>query len=173
MRDLPLEERERLGVAREGRGRPRTIALAPARPDVYLQQLSELREEATALDPVVAAATDPERAAEVLDRTMFALAVECASLKFDRVQAEKRGVDVGALCSRRVAGLAQIASLFCERRRHEPDRLDVRGEKVQKIVANFMEVLREAAEETLGPDAQAFLASYAVKLSGWEDRVDP
>jgi hypothetical protein len=172
LRDLPADERRRLGIVRQGRSRPRRIEPRPERDD-YLEQVDQLRAEAASMDPLLTAATDPARGADVLDETLRALAVECASLAFERVQAEKCGRDVGTICSRRVSGLAQIANLVVERRRHEPDCLDVRGEKFQKLVTYFLTFLKEATEEVLGPDAERFLAAYRERLSGWEDRIDP
>jgi hypothetical protein len=173
VRDLPRAERQRLGVPREGRSRPRTIAPAPPPRDNYLEQLAHLRAEAAAADPIVDATTDPERSAEVLDQTLLALAVEAAAIGFERVRAEREGRDVGQLCSRRVDGLSRLASLVVERARWEPDTLDLRSPKMQKAVDYFNAMLAETAEETLGPDAQRLLAGYQARLVGWQDKIDP
>jgi hypothetical protein len=171
LRDLPEDERKRLGVVREGKGRPRRVEVRPERDD-YLDQLAQLRAGAAAADPLVVA-TDPEKAVDILDESLMQMARECSGLAFIRMQAEKRGAEVGALCSRRISGLVQIAALVVERHRLQPRGLDVRGEKFQKVTNLFMQIMREAAEETLGPDAERFLSAYAAKVSGWEDRVDP
>ena len=172
VRDLPLAERDHLGVAREGRSRPRVIARQP-KADTYLAELAEARAEAAAAAPLVSANKDPDQDVDILDVALRELARECGAIAFERTQAELRGVDVGPLCSRRISGLVQIAALVVEKDRRHPPDLDVRGAPMQKIVANFMALLREAAEETLGPDAEKFLSAYTVKVSGWEDWVDP
>ncbi len=172
LRDLPAAERERLGVVREGMGRPRRVELRPEGDD-YLDQLAQLRAEVVAAEPLVVATTDPAQAVDVLDESLVQLARECAALAFERMQAEKRGADVGPLCSRRISGLVQIASLVVERHRQQPRGVDVRGNKFRRVVRFFMQAMREAAEETLGSAAGPFLAEYERRLLGWEDRVDP
>jgi hypothetical protein len=148
-------------------------ALTPPAPDVAVTPDDRGR-EALAADPVVAAAVDPERAAEVLDQTIRELAVECASIGFERLRVERESRDVGPLCSRRVSGLTQIAALAVERHRHRPNALDVRGHKFQGVVNSFISILKETALETLAPaTAERFLTGYQAKLSGWEDKVDP
>jgi hypothetical protein len=177
LRDLPEAERLRLAVIREGRGRPKQIEPRPEpslERDDYLEHLSELRTQATAADPVVAASANPPRDLAVFDEALRQIAVESAAIKFLRIEAERRGGEIGALCSRRIDGLVRIGSLFCDRRRHEPQDLDVRGGRFQKIVSNFHKMMREAASETLGPEAaERFLAEYQQRLFGWEDRFDP
>jgi hypothetical protein len=173
LRDLPEAERLRLGVRREGRGRPRQIAPPPEQ-DNYLEQLDTLRWQATTADPVVSAASDPGRAAQVLDQAIFQLAVECGSLAFDRIQAEKRGLEIGPLCSRRISGLAQIASLVVLGQRYRKGEPDVRGDKFQTLVRYFHEAMAQCAREMLASeDAERFLGKYRELVTGWEDKIDP
>ncbi len=173
VRDLPEAERVRLGVIREGLGRPRRIQPAPERDD-YNVKLAELRAEATAADPVVAATTDPQQSAAILDLALYQMATEVAAIGWERLQAEKRGGDVAALASRKVSGLVQLSSLIVERHRHASPELDVRGSAMRRVVSDFMNLLREAARGSLQPEeAETFLAAYEAKLTGWEDKFDP
>ena len=171
LRELPLGERQRLGVTREGRSRPKVIARRPE-PDDYLDEVAQLRAKAMAVDPVVTVARAPERASEVFDQTLFELASECAALSWEIRQAERLGKDVGSLCSRRISGLTQIGSLVSERARWRSGDFDTRSAEFGKIVADFMRMFRETAEETV-PDPERFIAMYEAKLAGWEDRIDP
>jgi hypothetical protein len=141
-------------------------------PDIAVTLDDQRREEATAQDPVVVAAEDPKGDTDVLLESMRQIAVECAAIKFARIQAENREA-VGSLCSRRVSGLAQIAALEVERHRHQPRDPDVRGARFQRVVQFFLDVLKEAAEETLGHDAEPFLIAYRARVRGWEERIDP
>lgn len=174
LRDLPPAERQRLSVPRDGRSRPRVIAPAPVpEQDTYLDQVAELRDQAAAVDPVVTAASVREGSGEVLDQTLLEIARESAAIKFERMRAEREGRDASQLCSRRVSGLVQLASTIVARSRWEPDTLDVRCSQMQRVIAFFVETLKDAAEETLGADAARFMAEYDAKIAGWENRLDP
>lgn len=175
LRDLPPEERARLGITRSGRSRPKAIVPAPLkREDTYLEDLDRLRKEAADADPVLSSMSDQMRQRRVMDETLRALATEAASIKFDRINAEREGREtVGQLCSRRVAALTQLASLVVERARvgGEPD-FDPHDPKVQKVVAAFFHAMRECARETIDSSAvERFLARFEQLAKGWEDRV--
>lgn len=167
LRDLPRDERCQLGVCREGRARPRRIEHRPARDD-YHERLAELRDAAAQKDPLVTAKDQ-----NALVEAMREIAVEAAAVKFERVKAEREGKDPSGYCSRRVSALAGLAALVVDRARWQSDDLDVRSDRFQKIVTYFMDVLKEVAAETLGPDAERFLAAYESRIVGWADTFDP
>jgi hypothetical protein len=173
LRDLPAAERARLCVQRSGRGRPREILPAPPPGDTYLEELDALRREAAEADPVLAAAGDANPRVCVLQESMRALAEECSAVKFLRVEREKRGADIGSLASRRVSGLSQLASLVVERARLGGENdFDPDDPRVRKVVESFLDVAREAVEQSLDPETgKAFMTAYMERLRGWEDAV--
>lgn len=175
-RDLPESERERLGVPRCGRGRPRVIRPKPDLDDPYLTQLHDLRVEAEAGDPILAACRDhDEKTERVVEHSLMGIAREAAALRFEREAAEKRGADVSQLCSRRISALSTLASLIVERARVGGERdLDVRDPRLLRIVDLFHEQIREVAIEVMDDErAKVFLTAYRAKTVGWQDRIDP
>jgi len=153
------------------------VELPPTtQPDRYLALLAELRGEAELADPVLTACRSPdERDGQVLDAAIEQLAREASALAFDRVQAERRGVDVSALCSRRVAALSALSSLIAARARlGREGELNVRDSRFQRVVSCFEEQIAATAEEVMGRElAEVFLARYHERVAGWEQRFDP
>jgi hypothetical protein len=149
------------------RGRPRKIATAPE-PNPYAAALDELRQRALAEDPLVRGEGD------ALHTAMVALAEEGAALGHERRRLERLGREASSVSSRRVSALVQLAALEVERARHQPRELDVRGDQFQRVVANFMGLFVEAAEQSLSTEeADAFITAFRARISGWEDRIDP
>jgi hypothetical protein len=159
-------------------GRPKSIRRAPDADEIeqYRRVAGFLRSYVEA-DPVVAAtsAVEADRTSTAkVDAAMLAIAREAAGLGWERQQAQTQGRrDAEKISSRRVDALSRLASLVGERARLGPvDDLDAKDPKVQLVVADFVDRVREVATETLVPDvAEKFLVAFVGKLEGWETHV--
>jgi hypothetical protein len=101
------------------------------------------------------------------------MAQEAASMRFgkrcmetdDRAGTEKIG-------SRIIETYTRMAALLLELRKvGGSETLDPRSPKVQVVVRAFHEQMEQAARETLGDQAEAFLSRYRALAEGWEDRI--
>lgn len=156
-------------------GRPKKVYNRPTIDErVYAEQLVAIAERFVATDALVQSATKEHARddLEVIDEAMLQLAREAASLKFEELKLLGEARDFSQASSRRTDALSQIARLVIERERLALDKtLDPRNPEVQKVVSSFLDAMRECADETLGPDAERFLANFRKRLEGWEDRV--
>jgi hypothetical protein len=170
LRDLPPDQRE--DVVRQGLGRPRRVEARPEQ-DTYLERLDELRGVAAEVDPLLSACRDAAQDGKVMEATMVQLARENAALGWERQASERRGADVGQICSRRVAGLTQLANLVSERARLGGDvEVDPRDPRVQAVVKLFFSDIAQVAQETLGTEtAETFTSTFLARVKGWEDRL--
>lgn len=157
-------------------GRPKKVFNRPTIDEQdYARRIVLIAERFVAADPLVQAATKEHRRNDlaVIDEAMLQLAREAASLKFEALKLLGEGREFGAVSSRRVDALSQIASLLLLREKLGVEKpLDPRNPKVQRVVAAFLGVMRECARETLGPVAETFLARFGAMAVGWEERCE-
>lgn len=169
LRDLPQEQRPPGVVGRQGR----PVKIAPVeQPDTYALELDRLRQETISRDPLVRGGPD----VDPLYQSMIELAREAAVLAHERRRLELLGRGDGSaqVSSRRVDALARLGAIAVERHRHLPRDLDVRGDKFQRLLGVFNQMMTECAQETLPPaDAERFLNRYRELACGWEEKVDP
>ena len=175
LRDLPADERLRLGLARHGRGRPRSVVSRPSdAQDPYLAEVAELRARAESADPVLVASQRPERDGQLLAATLLEMARETAAIKFERERVERQGGDSAQLSSRRIDGLVRIASAVASRAGQQGENLRLDDPRLARIIDLFMSDVAEVAQEVLGVERGAsFVEAYRQKTSGWEGRVAP
>jgi hypothetical protein len=165
-------------VLKRGPGRPRKFGRAPTEAERARREhvLARLRQH-VARDAAVAATSKPvERKSTVtLDVLMMEIAREVGGLAFDaeRAVVEERREAAERISSRRIAALEKIAQLALERARLGlEDNFDPHEPRVQKVIAYFLDAVRECAAETLSPEiAETFLALFEQKSRGWEERV--
>lgn len=159
--------------AKRGRGRPRTVHPKPVVSDLaYHAEVAERRAKFIDIDAVVKAATSRQDAAEMLQRIKEETAREAASLHFNRVEAEKYGKDTTQISRNRIAALREIAALELEIKKMGVTVIDLKGERFQKIFALFMETIKEAAMETMTPEAaDLFFNRLEASMDGWEEKA--
>jgi len=155
-------------------GRPRKINPAPTANDLeYHAQVAEARQQFIAEDPVVKTLTHKPDSPVLLTALRMEIAKEAASLHFQRIEAEKYGKDTAQTSTRRIDALTRIAHIELEIKKLAPDSLDVRSEKFQKVFNMFIEFMREAAKETLQPEAiDLFFNRFSTMLEGWEEKAE-
>ena len=162
------------GPIKRGRGRPRKINPPPTVDDLaYHAEMARIREEFISEDPVVKSTSQRKEALEVLHNIKLQIAQEAAALNFARIEAEKYGKDAAQTSSRRITALREVANIELEIRKLGVQMLDVRSERVQKLVGYLIEVVQEAALKVLDPkEFDLFVSQLGASLEGWEERAE-
>lgn len=157
-------------------GRPKKVFNKPTIDEQdYACRIVQIAERFVAADPLVQSAAKEHARddLQIIDETMRQLAHEAASLKFEELKLLGEGRDFGQVSTRRIDALSQIAKVALEREKLGVDKpIDPRNPKVQKVIAAFLEAMRECARETLGPSTERFLARFADLAAGWEDQFE-
>jgi hypothetical protein len=155
-------------------GRPRKINPAPTANDLqYHAQIAEARQKFIEEDPVVKTLSNKPDSPALLTSLRMEIAKEAASLHFQRIEAEKYGKDTAQTSTRRIDALTRIAHIELEIKKLAPDTIDVRSEKFQKIFNMFLEFMKEAATETLAPEAiDLFFNRFSTMMEGWEEKAE-
>ena len=183
LRLLPVHAAPRLGGKGRGgnslkvkrtTGRPRKVERMPTTSDLqYHALMSEEKARFIDGDAVVQATT--KNALDSVQRLKLIqaeVAKEAAAIQFQRIESEKFGKDTSQTSTRRIDALAKIANIELEIKKLGTDAIDVRGDKFQKVFAFWIEVMREAASDTLTPEQiDLFFNRFSTKIEGWEDRV--
>jgi hypothetical protein len=140
----------------------------------YHRRVGEQLEEFVRTDPVTSASVTSDRSStSTIDATLKAIAEEAAALLWIREHLPVGSREAERASSRRTDALGRLSTLVVEMHRHQPDELNVRTDKFQKVVELFLVNLTQAAEETLGQaEAERFLGLYRARLAGWEDKFD-
>jgi hypothetical protein len=123
--DTPSLNDAGLPVFIEGQhGRPPkdvSAILPPSSP--LIGDLLRVKEGHLRNDPILQAAEESPESAEVLNQVVLAIGEEAASLRFERMQAERMGEDTSQLSMRRVAALKAIGDTWIKRKEQIQSRL--------------------------------------------------
>ena len=162
------------GPVKRGPGRPKKVNLKPTVDDLaYHAEMSRIREEFIAKDPVVQSTTQRKEALELLHNIKIQIAQEAAALNFARIEDEKRGVNTAQTSSRRINALKEVANIELEIRKLGVQALDLKSERVQKLVGFLIEVVQKAAVEVLDPKIfDLFVNQLGTALEDWEERAE-
>jgi len=162
-----------LKVAR-GPGRPRKVERMPTTSDLqYHALMSEEKAKFIDSDTLVQAARSSSDPGQMLKIIRTEVAKEAAALQFQRIENEKFGKDTAQVSSRRVDALTKIANIEMEIKKLGTDAIDLRSEKFQKVFALWIEIMREAATDTLTPEQiDLFFNRFSTKIEGWEERAN-
>lgn len=124
-RDTPSLNESGLPIFLDGQiGRPKgslAEALPPATP--LLGDLLRIKQGHLRNDPILQAAETAPESAEVLNQVVLAIGEEAASLRFERMEAERKGTDTSQLSMRRVAALKAIGDTWIKRKEQIQSRL--------------------------------------------------
>lgn len=138
----------------------------------YLAAEAKEREDFIANDPVVQAAQNADSLA-ILSALKREVAKETASLAYQRQLNERVGRDSAPLSTRRIDALKKIADIELEMRKIGFDTINVRSEKFQRIVALWVETMREVAAAVLTPELlDLFYNRLTTEMQDWESKVD-
>jgi hypothetical protein len=147
-------------VVRRLGGRPRRLATAPCvDAAAYHRHVSAQVDEIMREDATMQILTAGGTTGEVLDALIHEVAIECASLAWERARAVEEGrVTAEQTSSRRVAGLCRLADLLLERERIRRESGELDDAQLARLVGLFLSDVRRVAEETCGDRAAAFIA---------------
>lgn len=174
VQDAPRTSKNALTVKR-GPGRPRKVERAPTVSDLqYHAIMAQKRQDFIKSDPLVKVLEDGK--ADVLDVLTVIkkeIAVETASLTFERLENEKRGRDTGQLSTRRIEALKKVAEIELKIKEIDGESVNLSSERMQKVFALWVEVMRESATEIDMPEEllNLFFNRFATKMEGWEERA--
>lgn len=136
-----------------------------------LDAIEEERRRFIESDPVVRSANGRDPMV-LFNALKMEAARESAVLAFQRAFYERVGKDSSVISSRRVDVLKKIADIELEIRKIGVDQIDVYGEKFQRIAKLWIEMIQEAAIETLGAEqSNLFFNKLTSVMDGWEDKA--
>lgn len=162
------------GIVKRGPGRPRKIEKRPGRLDLeYHAKMAVERQKFVDTDPLVGLIeSNPSDTLALLHRVKLDVAREAASLQFQRIECEKYGKDSSAISIKRVKALEEIAKIELKLRQVDQDSINLHSEKMQKIFAMWIEIMREVALEILPPELLAmFFNRFATEMQDWEEKA--
>lgn len=173
LQDAPRTGKNELTVKRSNPGRPRKVERMPQTSDLeYHAEMMIQKERHIQNDRVFQALGRRAESVEVIRITKEEIAREAAAIEFTRLEAEKRGKDVSQTHTRRIDALMKVASMELEAMKLGANVLDLRGEKMQRVFAYFVQTIRDVAAETLTPEAiDLFFNRLETALQGWEDKA--
>lgn len=128
-------------------GRPKNSSLHEELPpkNEIVGDLIRVKNAMLRTDPVVLAAESTPDGAVVLDQVLAELAVESASMKFERQEAERNGKETSSLSMRRVVALKAIGDTFLKRKEViQNQAIDLDSPEFQKIFSFFSETFTRA-----------------------------
>lgn len=94
---------------------PNLLSVAPPTTKL-VGDLLKVKQAQTRSDPVILAAESTPESPEVLNQVLLAIAEEAASLRFERMEAERNGIDTSTFSMRRVAALKAIGDTWIKRK---------------------------------------------------------
>lgn len=155
------------------RGRPRKVERMPTTSDLeYHAEIADTKQQFIEQDKLVQAARKNADPQQILALIKEEVAVEAASLHFQRLENEKFGKDTSQNSSRRIDALTKIANIELEIKKLGGTLIDLKSEQMQKVFAFWVETLRDITQETLTPEQiDIFFNRLETKLQGWEDRA--
>jgi len=156
------------------RGRPRKVERMPTTSDLeYHDEIASEKQKFIDQDPVVIAATKGKvEATHLLKLIRTEIAKEAAALQFQRMENEKFGKDTSQTSTRRIDALTKVANIELEIKKLGPSSIDPHSEEMQKILALWVDAIRDVAAETLVPEqVDLFFNRLMTKLEGWQDTV--
>ena len=180
---LPFQDAPRTAkanlVIRRGPGRPRKVERGMQRSDLeYHAAMVQEKAKFIDADTIVKAIAARADAPELFRYIKYEIARETAAIQFQRLEHEKRGRDSAGLSKARIDALVKIANLETEARKLDGEFIDFHSERIQKVMAYWVDIMRQTFQEMLGeqmlpPDTvDLFFNRFLQKMDGWEDRLN-
>lgn len=175
---LPVQDAPRTGkndlTVKRGPGRPRKVERAPTVSDLeYHAEMAKVRQNFIEGDGLVKTIEGQGDALSILFTIKKEIAREAASLHFERIETEKRGRDTGQVSTRRIEALKKIAEIELKIKELDSESINLSSERMQKIFAYWVEVMREAAQSIDMPPEllNLFFNRFASAMEGWEEKA--
>ncbi len=168
----PRTDKNDLKVKRKP-GRPRKIERAATTSDLeYHVEMVAKRQEFIGTDELVKAVEAKDGPLNILYLIKKEVAKEAASLHFERIETEKHGRDTGQVSTRRIEALKKIADIELKIKELDNESINLSSERMQKVFQQWVEALREIAQETMPPEMlDLFFNRFATVMEGWEERA--
>lgn len=145
-------------VVRNSKGDAIVMARQPGRPkdpepleapSAKLAELAKLRQKAIAQDPLVKSMTNDTDSSEVFDHVMRGLALEAASLEFERNEMARVGKETSAVSMRRVNVLKAIGDAHIKRRDLlKSAGVDMDSPAFARLFAFIIETMKTSMEDS-------------------------
>jgi hypothetical protein len=98
-------------------------------------------------DPIIHAAENSPESPELLNQVVLAIGEEAASLRFERMEAERRGTDTTQLSMKRVASLKAMADTWIKRREQIQSRtVDIESPSFRALFEYITETFTRAMQ---------------------------
>lgn len=99
-------------------------------------------------DPLLKAVNSNPESQEVLHATIRAVATECASLEFERIEAERKGENTAMISNRRISALSKIGDTWLKRMDQIMSKgFDLDSNAFQAVFGFIVETFRESMVE--------------------------
>lgn len=166
---------------KRGPGRPRKIEKKPSDYDLeYHAEVAVRRQEWVAEHPLVKQNPMPTGASAIdkLNLVKASMAKEAATLEFNRIELEKRGLDTSQISSRIVSALNKISGIELETKKLGHTVVDPKSTAVQNIFKLWVSALQETLSSLVEsgtldePTMDLLFNTFSNKMEGWEDRVE-
>lgn len=154
---------------KRGRGRPAKIPLVPAS-DV-VAQIQKNKEKFLEKDILTNQMQNDPDSLDVLDLLMKELAIEAASLEFERNESERTGTETSTISSKKVTAIKSIADIYFRKRDTVlNESFDFKSKRFQKLFQFFLMKVREAAKDSGMNDEliNIFFNNIAQVFEDWE-----
>lgn len=153
--------------------RPSTRVLeGPVVDEQQFQALVERKTRFVENDPIMRVVDSQGDTLAVLREIKREIAREAASLNFERLDVERKGKDASSISVRRIEALRRVADIELKIREMDQHSINLSGEKMQKVYALWVEIMREIAQDVLSEEVMdLFFNRFATAMEGWEERA--
>jgi len=150
------------------------LSVAPASSKV-VGDLIKIKQAQTRSDPVILAAESTPESPEVLNQVLLAIAEEAASLRFERLEAERQGNETSTYSMRRVAALKAIGDTWIKRKEQIVNRaIDLDSPSFHELFKFISESFARAMDSAgVRPElANSVFAQFSKLLDeGWKQEA--
>jgi len=152
--EIILNKKDVPVVMRKSPGRKKQVSLAPK--DPITKAIVADKTEHLKQDPLLNAVHNDPEGVNVLHEAMKAIVTECASLEFQRIEADRNGKDSAMISNRRIAALTKVGDTWLRRY----DQISTKGIDMESqafhvlflyIIETFDKVLKDSgvSEDTI------------------------
>jgi len=159
-------------------GRPsKTKSLHEELPPInpLVGDLIRVKEAGMRSDPIILVAEANPQSSEVLDQIVLGIAEEAASLRFERQEAERQGLETSVFSMRRVASLKSLADTWIKRKEQiQNQTIDLDSPAFQAVFQFISETYARAmAAASVRPElADSVVAQFAKLLDDeWKNEA--
>lgn len=168
-------------AVKRGPGRPRKVEKQPTHSDlIYHATIAEERRKYVEDHCLVKQNPAPEghSAIDKLKLVKAQIAKEVATLEFNRIELEKRGIDSTPVSRAIVSSASKIAEIELEIKKLGHTVIDPHSTEVQNILKFWLTSMRDVTTELIREGSlttqtmDLLFNKLSAKMEGWEDRIE-